>query len=140
MGLIAYSYLTKRQRARVVVTDDQNRVLLVQGIISRGNWTLPGGGLKRGESAVDAAQRELHEEIGIRLPKSSFKYLRKLERPAVKIPYVAVLYHVCINDAQVRGIQIDTREIREATWFKWSDLPVNLSNEAEAALTQSLGR
>ena len=37
----------------------------------KGQWALPGGRLDEGESAAQAALRELHEEIGLDLPPES---------------------------------------------------------------------
>jgi ADP-ribose pyrophosphatase YjhB (NUDIX family) len=45
------------------------QVLLIQRALPPwdGAWTLPGGRLEPGETAVDCAARELHEELGLRV-------------------------------------------------------------------------
>ncbi len=41
--------------------------LLVVGCSYRAEWSFPGGGVARGESSIQAAAREVFEEIGLRL-------------------------------------------------------------------------
>lgn len=48
----------------IVLSAEGDKVLLVRHSYRRG-WMLPGGGVKRGENALDAIKRELREEIGI---------------------------------------------------------------------------
>lgn len=49
--------------ARVAVLD-HDQILLVKHTYSQG-WILPGGGVERGETLVQAALREIREEAGI---------------------------------------------------------------------------
>lgn len=51
---------------RVVVLDDDDRLLLVKQS-HEGNdiWMAPGGGIEEGESAAEAAVREVREETGL---------------------------------------------------------------------------
>ncbi len=54
---------------RALVLDEDGRVCLVRHSY-RDGWYLPGGGVKTGESLVDAMQRELREETGIEVPET----------------------------------------------------------------------
>jgi 8-oxo-dGTP pyrophosphatase MutT (NUDIX family) len=60
----------RRQAARVVLLDPDNRVLLLAARdpfdpAKGGWWELPGGGMEFGEASVVTAERELYEETGI---------------------------------------------------------------------------
>jgi 8-oxo-dGTP pyrophosphatase MutT (NUDIX family) len=60
-----------RRAARVLLLDDRDRVLLMRGWDLRGAglryWFTPGGRIDDGETAPEAAVRELAEETGLRI-------------------------------------------------------------------------
>lgn len=51
--------------AGIIVIDEERRVLLVHQTYGKKQWSVPGGMVEEGESAWDAASRELKEEINI---------------------------------------------------------------------------
>jgi 8-oxo-dGTP pyrophosphatase MutT (NUDIX family)/transcriptional regulator with XRE-family HTH domain len=57
-----------RHGARIVLLDRDGRVLLIRWRLNEDTtpfWFTPGGGLQPGETHVQAARRELHEELGL---------------------------------------------------------------------------
>jgi ADP-ribose pyrophosphatase YjhB (NUDIX family) len=50
---------------RMVAIDDDDNIVLVRETYGSTRWTLPGGGVHRGETLQDAALREAREEAGL---------------------------------------------------------------------------
>lgn len=68
----------------------------------RAGWSLPGGWMKRGESPVDCACRELAEEVGIIAAPADLRPV-----PAVARGQILFEYH----PAERPAITVDNREI-----------------------------
>ncbi len=66
-------YLHFSHRTRVLVVCDQH-VLLVKSWLGDGKWSLPGGGLHRGEAPRVGAQRELAEETTLNVSLDDFQF------------------------------------------------------------------
>src|SRR6201994_3477268 len=57
-----------RQAGRAILRDRQDRVLLIHFVLPNMTfWATPGGGVEPGETLLQAAIRELQEELGIRV-------------------------------------------------------------------------
>ena len=66
-------HLRVRRSARVFLFDPRGRVLLIRFVTELAGepfvfWVTPGGEVEAGESDLAAAERELFEELGLRLP------------------------------------------------------------------------
>jgi len=64
--------MRKRRTARVLLFDPAGRVLLIRFVVPRDAgefvfWAAPGGEIEPGETESGAAERELHEELGLTL-------------------------------------------------------------------------
>lgn len=81
-----------RVSTKAIITDEQDRVLLIQEDDSR--WELPGGGLEYDQSIEANLSRELEEEMGIKDPEIAPMptYIWRQERTrADKVFYVLFL-------------------------------------------------
>ncbi len=131
-GLIERVGLLRRAMTlgvRAAVIDSEGHVLLVRHTYVAG-WYLPGGGVERGESAVDALARELMEEGGVTL--TGPPALRSLHHNRGR-DHVA--FYVVRDFAQAAPKQPDW-EIAEAGFFAPDALPAGATPATRARLAE----
>ena len=119
-------------RARVILIDEHGNILLVRHWAGRrAAWSLPGGGVKKGELPAVAAQRELAEELGADFAIDRFEDLARLQ-----VEYPAELYVVRCRRTELPPQPFNRHEIVTASWFTLADLPQRLSSVANQAIAE----
>lgn len=105
----------------VIATDFEDRLLLVRLTYGSGSWSLPAGGIDRGEAPEAAARREFHEETGCEAGALVFAGIQE-----ERIHGSQNSIHVFA--AKVQGNPVsDQREIKDARFFPLHSLPEPLS-------------
>lgn len=118
----------------VIVTNLAGDVLLLKHSYGPAVWSLPGGGLGRGEEPLAAARREVREELGVELARIDF--VGTLEEVLSGSPHTAHIFTgVC--DRQPRP---DLREVTEARFFPSHSLPEPLGETTRARIAVWRGR
>ena len=115
---------TPRAAGLVVKADDTGRVLMVQRAVDNHNeaaaglWEWPGGRLKDGEAAIDAAKREWAQETGCELPDGTLAGSWTTEDGSYEA-FVWVVKHEFPLDGD------GDKEVENCAWFDPSKLAGN---------------
>ncbi|WP_272922176.1 NUDIX hydrolase, partial [Streptomyces sp. SID5614] len=121
-----------RYTADVVAMTPNGDVLLIERgwPPHEGAWALPGGHVDRGETALEAAVRELAEETGVRVPTSDLQEIGVFDRPDrdPRGRYITAAY-LAIIPAGTSAVAGD--DARTARWWPASDLPPLAFDHAE---------
>lgn len=112
----------------VVVTNLSGDLLLLRHSYGPDVWSLPGGGLKRGEDPEQCARREVKEELGMTLGR--LRPLGRIEEHISGSPHTAHLF-AAVCDARPRP---DRREVIEARFFPTHSLPEPLGTLTRSRL------
>lgn len=114
--------LSGSTRTRVILVH-QDEILLVRNRLGSQKWSLPGGGVKKGEESKKAAARELLEELNIEIRVSELKKLthgqHKMGASNLRYNYIAYVY-IATN----KKIKIDKKELIDAKWFDVNSVPL----------------
>ena len=93
-------------------------ILMIRHTYGKQNWTLPGGGMKRGEKPDEAAKREVKEEMEIDLAEVILLGQFFLNQEYKKDTVYGFVAEVPQKDFKIDGV-----EILEARWFNLDNLP-----------------
>ena len=116
----------KKKRTRATVIAQQNgKVLLIRERGAR-QFSLPGGGIERGEFTVEAALRELREETKLRTVRAKRLFDYEGATQLHKVVW-----------AEVRGsVKLQRKEVSQYKWWDGKE-PVSMLPSARAILSKS---
>ncbi len=112
----------------VIVTNLSGDVLLLKHSYGPAVWSLPGGGLGKGEDPLAAARREVREELGVELAR--IEPVGLLEEVLSGSPHTAHIF-AAVCDQRPRP---DGREVIEARFFPSHSLPEPLGTTTRARI------
>jgi 8-oxo-dGTP pyrophosphatase MutT (NUDIX family) len=115
----------------IIARNHAGDVLLVRHNYGRRHWTLPGGGVRRGEEPIAAAHREFREELGCTVELLEASGTHK------SILYGARLTRHLFTGRIDRTPEPDGREVGEARFFRRDALPRQCSSLVDVFLELS---
>jgi 8-oxo-dGTP pyrophosphatase MutT (NUDIX family) len=112
------------------VLTDGDQVLLVRHTYGSRLWDLPGGGRHRGERPIDAARREMREELGVEIDD-----WRALGQVHARVERHRQTIHVYGAELSSPTLRLDLGELQVAAWFARDQLPLDTAKFVAPILT-----
>ncbi|RKF21792.1 NUDIX domain-containing protein [Altericroceibacterium spongiae] len=112
----------------ILAFNEAGELLLVRHSYGADLWSFPGGGFRKGEAPLAAAQREFQEEL--RCPAYGWQKLGTVEERLHRAPAMGHVYRAMLAGEP----RPDGREIVEARCFALDRLPANLSRRVRPRL------
>ena len=99
-------------------------------------WGLPGGGVKKTETGLQAIAREIYEELGIRIPKEKFTKLAVYGEPGRIAAYkdgsiwqmVLVIYGYDFAEEPTMRISAESKDLRFFTREELKDIEIPITH------------
>ncbi|MEK6836478.1 MAG: NUDIX hydrolase [Nanoarchaeota archaeon] len=108
------------QSATASIIVNGNKVLLTKRsplMVEGGKWCLPGGGMRKWETALDSVKREVFEEVGIKTEKIKFLFVHEEFSKRVKVHANVFVYEIKFSGK----VKINW-EVSDYGWFSRSEI------------------
>ena len=100
------------------IKNDQNEYLITQRSINKSHplmWECTGGSAIKGETSIDAAIREVKEELGITLNKENATFIGSTTRYYPNCPDILDVWLFKTN-ISIKEIKIQKEEVNDVMW------------------------
>ena len=104
-----------------MVVRHSNEILLIKTTYGY-KYSLPGGGIKKGEQPIDAAKRETFEEVGIRVPEA-----KALPPFTIHENHQEDTVYSFYSEVTSKEYRLDFLEIDCAEWHPINKLPTTIT-------------
>lgn len=116
--------------ANVIITYDGK--ILLEKRRDSDTWGLPGGGVKKQETELQAITREIYEELGMRVPQAAFEKLAVYGEPGRIAAYrdgsiwrmVIVVFRLQLQEKPHLAISSESKELRFFTKEELKDIEI----------------
>ena len=111
------------------IVSNGDALVLVRHAYGNHAWELPGGGIKRGERPLDAARREMAEELGIETDD-----WRSLGEAWATVYHRRDTLYCFQAEVRSRELSVELAELADARWFPRDELPPDLGKYVRRVL------
>ena len=113
------------------IVSNGDYLVLVRHAYGSHAWDLPGGGIKRGERPLDAARREMAEELGIETDD-----WRSLGEAWATVYHRRDTLYCFQAEVRSRELSVELAELTDARWFPRDELPRDLGKYVRRVLAR----
>lgn len=124
-------------RTRVVIAYN-GKILLLKDWLGDGSWSLPGGGLHRGEESKRGAIREVYEETGLKIKLSDLEPRGTIYAKSAGVSVTLHCFSVSLK--QSPHITLQRHEISDCIWIRPRDVSkIKMNSTVRRIITEVAG-
>ncbi len=123
--MVNFLYKYKKLRVRVagLIEDELGRILFVrQRKKKKDYWLLPGGGVEFGETAIEALEREMKEELNVSIVNPEFRLLNENIDPKGGKHLIQLIFSAKISNTEPEISKKENKIVLEYRYISIEEL------------------